>query len=338
MTVTIPIAVSGDVWYNRLELQHALAQLLPDQTIVLNFRAEGPSIHRLGISTVLDDWLAKTNRPPTDVVVMAWSNATESIDYAKMSCSVPSHFWRMSQDYWQHATELPSEEAEHRYLFGLFLGRSTVSRNVILYQTYHQWPGRVLLSRMKNLQPEPWHLKLLPGGDAYVPEEKLEDWLSPQQQTEITAWFDTLPISSIDHKTVKDQFGDVANNAKCAVSLLEHYNRFNIEIVCETYTLGTTFFPTEKTVRPIQAAKPWLIYGPVDFLTELQNMGFETYHELWDESYDQLEGAARWQAMSQVIDQLTALPQKELRSMLDQAHNIAWRNRMHLCKLHKTLP
>jgi hypothetical protein len=191
---------------------------------------------------------------------------------------------------------------------------------------------------MKNLQPEPWNLKWLPGGDKYVPEENLLDWLPADQQTDIISWFNSLPVDSIDQKTVRDQFGDVNNNARCAASLLQHYNKFSIELVCETYTLGTTFFPTEKIVRPIQAAKPWLIYGPVDFLVGLRDLGFETYQTLWDESYDHLEGVARWHAISRVIDQLTALPVQQLRVLLDQAHAIAWRNRQHLARLHTILP
>jgi hypothetical protein len=52
------------------------------------------------------------------------------------------------------------------------------------------------------------------------------------------------------------------------------------------------------------AAKPFLVYGPKNFLARLQDLGFKTYNNYWDESYDKLEGPQRWQAMQLVIDDI----------------------------------
>jgi hypothetical protein len=126
------------------------------------------------------------------------------------------------------------------------------------------------------------------------------------------------------------QFGDPTNHSIHNRSMLEHYHKFSIELVCETYTLGNTFFPTEKTVRPIMGTKPWLIHGAPGYINNLKLMGFQSFNALWDESYDQLEGSARWQAMQKIIDTLTKLNSVSLRMLLEQAHQIALFNRQVL--------
>jgi len=105
---------------------------------------------------------------------------------------------------------------------------------------------------------------------------------------------------------------------------LEHYDQFVTELVAETYTIGNTFFPTEKTLRPVMAARPILVYGPKYFLSRLRDLGFETYSTCWDESYDELEGPARWQAIKKLILQI---------EVTDVAWAIAYRNRQHLKRM-----
>ena len=50
-------------------------------------------------------------------------------------------------------------------------------------------------------------------------------------------------------------------------------------------------------------------------------MGFETWSSCWDESYDKLQGPARWQAIRQLFEHIT---------VDQQVWDIANRNRQHL--------
>ena len=52
--------------------------------------------------------------------------------------------------------------------------------------------------------------------------------------------------------------------------------------------------------------KPLLIYGPRYFLRRLRDLGFQTWHQFWDESYDDLEGYPRWLAMRSVAQHIRA--------------------------------
>jgi hypothetical protein len=330
MNVTIPIEVSGDIWYNEQAVRQQLEQLASNTRITLDLRSEGPSLDRLGIVAVVDAWLAQHDLQPDTVTITRWSNGGESTHYKKYRCSVPSHFWYYAQEY-----QLPPEPefaGIKSHLFGLFLGRATVHRNVIMYQVQQQWANRFMISRLPALTPhgtpvpEPWHM---PNHLGWRLPETLTDW-APGHEQEIINWFATQQFASVDGRTVRDQFGDPDNHVAHNRSMLTHYSKFNIELVCESYTLGTTFFPTEKTARPIAGTRPWIIYAAPGYIQHLKRMGFRSFDSLWNESYDQLEGPARWSAMQQVIQTLIDLDAAQLNDVLSQAHEIARYNHQHL--------
>jgi hypothetical protein len=134
-------------------------------------------------------------------------------------------------------------------------------------------------------------------------------------------WRKQIKISSLDGKSITDQYRIFVAQPDTNKTILAFYPQFHIEIVPETYTRGDTFFPTEKTARPIMAQKPILVYGPRRFLGRMREQhGFRTYGDCWDESYDDLEGPARWRAMWQVMQDISP-------RFLDQAQEIARYNR-----------
>jgi len=331
--MNISIQVSGDCWYNQPEIERLLAETPGNTNLLIDLNSEGPSLERLGIAGTIDAWLAQHNQDPSTVTVTRWSNGAEQIRYKTYRCSIPhSHFWYMSHLYKTDPVVcLPSSE----YLFGLFLGRGTISRNVILYQVQQQWANKFLISRLKsytpegNRVPEPWNIRNLSGWKSL---ELLDDWLPVDQHEQLFKWFRDTEFTSLDNRTVRDQFGDPVNHGIHNRSMLDHYHKFSIELVCETYTLGNTFFPTEKTVRPIMGTKPWLIYGAPGYIQRLKQMGFKSFNSLWDESYDQLEGSARWSAIKKIINSLIQLSPVSLNMLLEQAHQIALFNRQTLNK------
>jgi len=65
----------------------------------------------------------------------------------------------------------------------------------------------------------------------------------------------------------------------------EWYNQTCFSLVSETYTTDTDFI-TEKTFKPIAFQHPFMVCGQAGTLANLQDLGFETYNNLFDESYD----------------------------------------------------
>lgn len=97
--------------------------------------------------------------------------------------------------------------------------------------------------------------------------------------------------------------------------LASFYTDFLIDIVGETFVSGKTFFPTEKTVRPMLMKKPFIIMGPENFLIYLRQMGFRTFHDFWPEEYDGYENKPRYHMILDLIEMLSKKSKQELRTM-----------------------
>ena len=68
--------------------------------------------------------------------------------------------------------------------------------------------------------------------------------------------------------------------------LTTEYNSVFVDVVSETAKVGNVFFPTEKTFRPIMFLTPFIVYGPIGYLKNLKKLGFKTFDQWFDESYD----------------------------------------------------
>lgn len=70
---------------------------------------------------------------------------------------------------------------------------------------------------------------------------------------------------------------------------ISDYNKTNIEIVAETMNSENhddAFVITEKTVKPISMLHPFMVLTSYNYLKRLHNLGFKTFGEFFDESYD----------------------------------------------------
>lgn len=93
------------------------------------------------------------------------------------------------------------------------------------------------------------------------------------------------------------------------------YTDFLIDIVGETFVRGRSFYPTEKTTRPMLLKKPFIHMGSKCFLIHLRQMGFRTFHDFWDEDYDGHYPHNRYAKILKLIDDLSTKSTKELQDM-----------------------
>jgi hypothetical protein len=65
-----------------------------------------------------------------------------------------------------------------------------------------------------------------------------------------------------------------------------YYKNSYINIINETYFFNNIIHLTEKTYKPIAYKQPFIMLAAPGSLKHIQNMGFKTFSEFWDESYD----------------------------------------------------
>jgi hypothetical protein len=110
------------------------------------------------------------------------------------------------------------------------------------------------------------------------------------------------------------------------LNILSWYNQFYVEIVCETYFRGEVFFPTEKTWRALAMKTPFIVQGPSFFLKRLKKIGFKTFSNWWDESYDEDPDDYKLTSILRVIDEINCLDMeqvyKEMQPILEHNHEL----------------
>ena len=103
------------------------------------------------------------------------------------------------------------------------------------------------------------------------------------------------------------------------------YNACRFNLVVETdVTQQHSFFLTEKTVKVLLTGMPFVSMSTVHFLQSLHDLGFRTYHTLWDESYDQeLDLDNRRNKVVQLCQQLSSFDWAQHRNQLEaiKLHN-----------------
>ena len=319
--ITIPLRITGETWYNTQDFYDAIQQLPPDECVLIDVNSEGPCLGMFGVF----DILAKHYN--NDYVFTKWSNPYEPNPYPTIKSSKMSHFFKLSKHYW--TDEIPNTIAD--CTFGLFVGRNSSARNYIMWDAYSRWNNKFLMSKMPSPGQDIWATQLPMGA---IDLDPITEWADDSTLHQLKNWWEQNLIPSIDDKSVRDQYHHPeASAANCISSLLGHYHRFNFELVCESYTRGTTFFPTEKTIRAIMGNKPFVVYGPKNYLQNLQKLGFKTFSGVWNEQYDQTEGVQRWQQMRSIIDMICNWDNGTRQNVLTQCASITKHNRNRLLEI-----
>ena len=104
--------------------------------------------------------------------------------------------------------------------------------------------------------------------------------------------------------------------------LQDFYRDIFVDIVTETFISGDSFYPTEKTFRPVMLKKPFVIMGAVNNLLYLKQMGFKTFGDFWSEDYDGLARRGRYQKIIELIDSIANKSKDELYDMYQRMQPI----------------
>ena len=135
-------------------------------------------------------------------------------------------------------------------------------------------------------------------------------------------FIDGGPYTTADRLSAKDH-----NNH--ALTVKEHYTNSYCNIIFETLydadQSGGTFL-TEKTFKPIKHGQPFVMVGPKGSLAILRSLGYRTFDNYIDNSYDLIENnTKRWLCIQKTITAIknSDLPRWRESCQADVEHNQA---------------
>lgn len=125
--------------------------------------------------------------------------------------------------------------------------------------------------------------------------------------SELTDIYNQLPLvldsDNFDRFPVEDDM----------FSTVDWYDRTFISIVSETNFENNIIHMTEKTIKPILFKQPFIIVGPSNTLSSLKQLGFKTFDNFWDESYDStFDNQERFIKIAKICKDISLWSEKEL--------------------------
>ena len=118
----------------------------------------------------------------------------------------------------------------------------------------------------------------------------------------------------------------------------EIYSECYFEVVTETNLMNVPCQVTEKTFKSL-CVLPVIIFGANKTLENLRRMGFETYPELFDESYDnEMDTYKRFKMIVSEIDRICKMDIKELHKIFLSVIPKIEHNRNVIIESYKNLP
>ena len=102
-----------------------------------------------------------------------------------------------------------------------------------------------------------------------------------------------------------------------------------------TSIIDNNIYLTEKTYRPIFGMQPFIMVSNPGVLKHLRDLGFETFPEFFDESYDEIENP--WHRMDTILVQIKEICSLSYEEIHDRYYSIFWKfeaNRNRLIEIH----
>jgi hypothetical protein len=117
----------------------------------------------------------------------------------------------------------------------------------------------------------------------------------------------------------------------------EHFYKTSlINIISETYFFDREIHLTEKTWKPIAFKQPFIMVGAKGTLQHIKDLGFKTFSEFWDESYDQCNDVERMQRIFNIVNEISTWSAKQQKDFTVSAKKIVEHNFNWLLTMHDT--
>ena len=258
------IDANDTVIWNRDDLIKFLV-VNQDRWIVLEVR-EGPCLENLGLYKILDHFSFKD-------VTISTHNAVEESPTDKYRIRIVTDAVYQYVTFPADSDYTPLHHWNGKHVFGALYNRATWSRIGLAGHLNKHHKDKTSL----NFRYDP-HNEDMRTTFEIEPIFKMH----PQSFKDFMERLDDFPALLEETSTYR-----IGQGTKTFTDQLgQYYPDFLIDVVSETFTLGRTFSPTEKAIRPMLLKKPFIMMASQNFLIYLRQMGFETFHEFWPEDYD----------------------------------------------------
>jgi len=150
------------------------------------------------------------------------------------------------------------------------------------------------------------------------------------------AWYlDNLDLSQLNNLIPVTIPGDSFNENDWSWGQSKYYQDTFCSLVFESYIAEDYPYFSEKIFKPIAFYHPFIVHGNPGSLGALRDLGFKTFGDYWDESYDQLRAEKRLESIFHLTLELANWSHEKINRVYNSIVPILKHNHNHF---FNTLP
>ena len=260
--------------------------------ILVLFCTEPTRIKNPDTLEVLNSWIHKYNLPKRSIVISCGNHlAYDYFKYNEYISHVPVNRWELTM------TDIPNQKEHSKILVNHIVNRGKRDK---LFISYNRRPHYHRIRFVKILYDSPLFKRgLISLG---VPQDF--EFISDIEDE----FYNKLPLM-IDNLNLE------INRARDLTT--KDYMRTYFSIITETTHDNKTVFMSEKIFKPIVSFHPFFVLTGMNFLKHLRRIGYKTFSEWFDESYDSEESLdKRISMIMSEIGRLSKFSENDLNKML----------------------
>jgi hypothetical protein len=149
--------------------------------------------------------------------------------------------------------------------------------------------------------------------------------------SDVDTFHNILPLV-IDTTNFNDIISNQLNN-----TVIDVYNDSLVHIISETNFFSPIVHMTEKTLKPVVYLQPFIMLGSANSLRCLRELGFKTFSDFWDESYDvEIDSVLRLKKIIKLCETISSWSQQKKLQFTYDVKEIVEYNYNHF--LHGDIP
>ena len=318
-------------WHKNRLVMYLYKCMLGNQSAWLDVTPEGSNLHGCGLYQQLDEFCDATGYAKQQITIRT-GNMIEHHHSYKIQHDPTAWFEVPIMQDWIRKNPQQITTAPEKH-FGHFIGKSNWHR---------LWLAAVLDSDHANKTFQTYNTGLATHYLAKTDDVKdfigLEDLVKNDCDIldRAVSFLKTCPrvipedLRAIQHMpTYIKQQDHYPIQFPANLNILQYYNDIFVDVVHETFVRDNVCFATEKTWRPMLARRPFISMAGRQHLEFLHRLGFQTFSQYWNETYDDHGMQHRIHKIIDVINHIATWDTKQLeqvlldmRPILDHNYNV----------------
>ena len=251
--------IDKHIWNAEYRALEIISELQRTGSAVIAIDNEGSDLAELGLYQLLDGICSTFGFNKSSILIQT-RNQLESHSEYKIQKFSPMHLLTPCHDFVKRTT-IADKQLDDIKHFGIFISRSNWQRLMLSSYLYKNYKPTTIQTYHYDSNSD-YH-------KSHLSFDTLAHLIGLANAADLTKeLFASLPITN-------DTIDSYPIVTKDYLNISKLYKHFFVEIVCETFSEGKTFFPTEKIWRPIMCKTPFIVQGPVNYLHNLKQLGFK---------------------------------------------------------------